>query len=95
MSVVRNSPRVLARTRAFEKSCFRRISAKLYTLASGIRRKLECGGARLCQNQDLQDWRDLQDFAFARLNLFAITGNPAKTNMDERLPVKDARTGES
>ena len=44
---------------------------------------------RLCHNQDLQDWRDLQDFAFVRLALFATTVNPAKTNRDERLPPKD------
>ena len=60
MRVVRNPPRVLARTRAFEKSCFRRFFGKLYAPASGIRGKLERWGARLCQNQDL---RDLQDFA--------------------------------
>ena len=28
-------------------------------------------------------------FHFARLAVFAITGNPAKTNADERLSVKD------
>ena len=35
--------------------------------------------ARLCQNQDFQDWRDFQDFAFAQRALFVITVNPAKT----------------
>ena len=30
-------------------------------------------------------------FHFAHLALFAITANPAKTNMNSRLPVKDAR----
>ena len=30
-------------------------------------------------------------FQFALLALFAITANHAKTNMNERLPVKDAR----
>ena len=36
--------------------------------------------ARICQNQDLQDWRDLQDFAFA----FAQLALFAKTIADER-----------
>ena len=45
---------------------------------------------RFCQNQDLQDWRDFQDFAFARLAVFAITEIPVKTNSDERLTVEDA-----
>ena len=48
---------------------------------------------RLCQNQDFQDWRDLQDFAFARISLFAIAGDFCKTNGDERLPVENARQG--
>ena len=63
---------------------------------SFFRRRLERLGdagmaARLCQNQDLQDWRDSQDFSFTSL-LFAITGNPAKTklNTNKRLHVKDA-----
>ena len=30
-------------------------------------------------------------FRFARLAIFAITENPAKTNADKRLPIKDAR----
>ena len=34
-------------------------------------------------------------FRFVQLALFTITENPAKTNMDERLPVEDARRGES
>ena len=41
-----------------------------------------------CQNQDL---RDFQDFRFAKPALFAITENPAKMNVDERLHVADAR----
>ena len=43
--------------------------------------------APLCQNQDLQDWRDLQDFTFAQLPLFAIKGIPAKTIVDERFAI--------
>ena len=35
--------------------------------------------ASLCQNQDFQDWRDFQDFTFARPAIFAITENPSKT----------------
>ena len=34
-------------------------------------------------------------FHFARLAVFAITGNPVKTNTNERLPVKDARLANS
>ena len=46
--------------------------------------------ARVSQNQDFQDWRDLQDFTLAQITLFAITANPAKTSADERLPLEDA-----
>ena len=45
--------------------------------------------ARLCQNQDLQDWRDLQDFAFAQPAPFAITETPANPNTSKRLPLED------
>ena len=51
------------------------------TGAYGTRRASE----RLCRNLDFQD------FAVAQLAIFAITENPAKTNVDKRLPVKDAR----
>ena len=50
--------------------------------ASGDAELAAC--ARLCQNQDFQD------FAFAQPALFAATANPAKTNGDERLPHEDA-----
>ena len=46
-------------------------------------------GARLCQNQDLQDWRDSQDFAFAQLASFAITGHPDETDADDRLRLQN------
>ena len=35
----------------------------------------------ICQNQDFQDWRDLQDFDFVQIAIFAITGNSAKMDM--------------
>ena len=35
--------------------------------------------------------RGIFRISLARLALFAITGNPAKMNMNERLPVKDER----
>ena len=48
---------------------------------AGIQRGAGAGViALLCQNQDLRDWRDLQDFAFARIALFTATVNAAKTN---------------
>ena len=43
-----------------------------------------------CQNQDSQDWRDFQDFDFARIALFAVTRNPAELNTNKRLPNKMA-----
>ena len=51
----------------------------------------EDAAARLCQNQDLQNWRDIQDFVSDRLALFDITGNPPKPSADERLPSEYAR----
>ena len=38
---------------------------------------------RLCRNQD---WRDLQDFAFARLALFVSSGKPAKSRFWRNAP---------
>ena len=48
--------------------------------------------ARLCQNQDFQDWRDFQDFVVVQIGIFAITGNFVKTIVDEALAGReDAR----
>ena len=49
---------------------------------------------RICQNQDLRDWRDLQDFVSPSPR-FAAIGNPANPNMDKRLPGENARREES
>ena len=54
---------------------------------AGIQRGAR-GVVRLCQNQDLQDSRDFQDFTSPYLR-FLPNGNPAKTNTDERSPMKD------
>ena len=49
--------------------------------------------ARICQNQDLQDWRDFQDFIVAQIGIFAITGNFVKTIADDALFVIPAKAG--
>ena len=40
--------------------------------------------ARICQNQDYQDWEDFQDF------VVAPSENPAKPKMDKRPPLENA-----